>query len=98
MSSLIDEAKKQKVLPSAHIMHILAGNIEADNQTELNTVCAILTEAAFREDRELSTHPLRDGMEWCPGCGSGAQTAQMNGTCPACEREKLAKAGQQGSP
>ena len=88
VSSLIEEAREQKILPAAHIMHILAGNIEAGNVPDLQTAAEILISAAERPDRELASHPLPEGFCWCPGCGAAESGALMDGTCPQCRQER----------
>ena len=88
VSSLIEEARQQKIQPAAHIMHILAGNIEAGNVPDLQTAADILMSAAERPDRELASYPLPEGFCWCPGCGAGESGALMDGTCPQCRQER----------
>ena len=92
VSDLIDEARQSRIQPAAHIMHILAGNIEAGNLVEPQTIADLLLEASSRADRELASHPLPEGYGWCPGCGTG--TAVLVGpVCPDCRREKATPAG-----
>ncbi len=86
VSGLIDEARRDMIQPAAHIMHILAGNIEAGNVPDLQTVAEILMEAAERPDRQLASHPLPEGFCWCTGCGT-ATAVLFDGRCPDCKRE-----------
>ena len=86
VSALIDEARRDMIQPAAHIMHILAGNIEAGNVPDLQTAADILMEAAERPDRELASHPLPEGFCWCAGCGTGTAVL-FDGRCPDCKRE-----------
>ena len=88
VSVLIEEARTTRIQPAAHIMHILAGNIQAGNLQNLEDIGEILLEAASRPDRELSTHPLADGFGWCPGCGSAEPAVLINEVCPQCQQEK----------
>ena len=92
VSGLIDEARDQKIQPAAHIMHILAGNIEAGNVPDLQTAADILMSAAERPDRELASYPLPEGFCWCPGCGAAEAGSLMDGTCPQCREEREAAA------
>ena len=96
VSSLIQEAREQQVLPAAHVMHVLAGNIEAGNLTAVEIIGNILQEAASRPDRDLGSHPLAEGFTWCPGCGA-ATASVVDGTCLECHREGLARTLQPGA-
>lgn len=97
VSSLIHEAQGEKIQPAAHVMHILAGNIEAGNLTDIRTTAEILLEASRRSDRELASHPLPEGYSWCSGCGSSTGVL-IDNICPECHREHLAGAIAQRAP
>ena len=97
MSSLIEEARQEQIQPAAHIMHVLAGNIEAGNVPDLQTAADVLLEAAERPDRELASHPLPDGFSWCQGCGAAEATVLIEGRCPQCREEREAATTGTGS-
>ena len=97
VSSLIDEARRQQIQPAAHIMHTLAGNIEAGNVPDLQTAADILLEAAERPDRKLASYPLPDGFSWCQGCGAAEATVLIEDRCPRCREEEEAATTATGS-
>ena len=97
VSSLIEEARQEQIQPAAHIMHVLAGNIEAGNVPDLQTAADVLLEAAERPDRELASHPLPDGFSWCQGCGAAEATVLIEGRCPQCREEREAATTGTGS-
>ena len=96
VSTLIEEARRERIQPAAHIMHVLAERIEAGSITELQTAGDILLEAAERPDRELASHPLPKGFSWCAGCG-GATAVLMDDECPQCREHKTSTANEPGS-
>ena len=97
VSALIEDAQTSQIQPAAHIMHMLAGNIQAGNLQSLEDIGEILLEAASRPDRELATHPLADGFGWCPGCGSAEPAVLIDKVCPECQKEKRGRAETPGN-